>query len=93
VTDVEPHVVVLRGVRPCAECGSREFFVVAVPKIATGELFPVHGLCESCGYTVDLWGSGPLDVRPCLVCGAPVECDPDFPAGVRVTCQSCVPTR
>jgi hypothetical protein len=89
----EPHAVVLRDVRPCADCGSTDFYLVAVPKLATGQLFPVLGHCEACETDVDLWGSEPLDVRPCLVCGAPVECDPDFPAGVRVTCQSCIPTR
>jgi hypothetical protein len=69
VTDVEPHVVVLRGVRPCAECGSTDFYLVAVPKLATGQLFPVLGHCEACETDVDLWGSGPLPIFPAPTSG------------------------
>jgi hypothetical protein len=88
----EPHVVVLRGVRPCAECGSTDYFVVAVPKVATGQLYPVVGQCEACGVQDELWGSEPLgeaDVRPCFVCRGPVVCEAGYPADVSVVCEPC----
>lgn len=30
------------------------------------------------------------DIRPCLVCGAPVECEPDYPWNIQVVCEKCI---
>lgn len=32
------------------------------------------------------------DIRPCVVCGAPVTCEPDYPGDVRVVCAPCIAT-
>jgi hypothetical protein len=29
-------------------------------------------------------------IRPCVVCGASVRCEPDYPADVRVVCGPCI---
>jgi hypothetical protein len=30
------------------------------------------------------------DVRPCLVCGRPVMCEPGYPKRARVVCMPCI---
>jgi hypothetical protein len=87
MTDVEPHAVVFRGA--CPACDEEAFYIVTIPKLATGEYFPQLGDCEACGHRVEMWGAPPLDVRPCLVCGGPVVCEPDYPVDVRVVCAAC----
>jgi hypothetical protein len=44
----DPHAVVVR--RVCPDCGELAFDVVAVPKLATGELYPQFGKCGACGW-------------------------------------------
>lgn len=57
---VEPHVNVWRF-GSCIRCGAPDtWVVVTVPKLATGEQFPQFGVCEVCGYSVDLAGSPPF---------------------------------
>jgi hypothetical protein len=57
---VEPHAVVFRV--SCVRCGEDAYHIVTIPKLATGEYFPVVGKCDACGVENELWGMPPLDV-------------------------------
>jgi RNA polymerase-binding transcription factor DksA len=59
----EPHANVFRF-GSCLACGAPDsWVVVAVPKLDTGEQFPVFGVCEQCGHQVDLKGLSPFVVE------------------------------
>jgi hypothetical protein len=58
----EPHVNVWR-LGSCLRCGATgSWVVIAVPKLATGEQYPQLGMCEACGYEIDLKGDPPFVV-------------------------------
>lgn len=50
----EPHVNVWRF-GSCVRCGAADsWYVVAIPRVSTGEQIPRYGYCEACGHEVDL---------------------------------------
>lgn len=69
----EPHVNVWRF-GSCVRCGAADsWYVIAVPRVSTGEQFPQLGKCEACGHEVDLSDQPPFLVEG----GTPHSCDGD----------------
>jgi C4-type Zn-finger protein len=63
MSDVEPHAVILRG--ECPQChADDDYYVLTIPKLATGELYRISGVCDACGFECDLRGSPPLRPTP-----------------------------
>jgi hypothetical protein len=55
----EPHAVIL-SFGSCPECEASGLSVVAIPRLSTGELYPMLAACEACGARFDLDGSPPI---------------------------------
>jgi hypothetical protein len=55
-----PHAYVF-GDGSCPNCLESQFTMIAIPKLATGQLYPIIGFCEACGTRLDLRGEPPLE--------------------------------